>query len=157
MVMENVVVHQNPAWREQANFIITAKLHDKTELSDWKWEQLWARQLTSNQFQICCIPFFTYNLALGDVVETFPEENKHYVIQKITKHSDHQTFRIWLHNMDIHEEILKEITTLGCLTELQIPNGKLIAIDTDSRQQADGLIQILELREEQGDLIYENG
>jgi hypothetical protein len=33
-------------------------------------EQLWARQVGDRRFEICCIPFFVYDMALGDVVET---------------------------------------------------------------------------------------
>jgi hypothetical protein len=31
---------------------------------------LWARQVGDRRFEICCIPFFLYDVALGDVVET---------------------------------------------------------------------------------------
>lgn len=33
-------------------------------------EQLFARQLGPHRFELCCIPFFTYVLSLGDIVET---------------------------------------------------------------------------------------
>jgi hypothetical protein len=32
-------------------------------------EQLWARQVGDRHFELCCIPYFVYDLALGDVVE----------------------------------------------------------------------------------------
>ena len=32
-------------------------------------EQLWARRVDDEHHEICCIPFFVYDLALGDTVE----------------------------------------------------------------------------------------
>ncbi|MBP2478600.1 hypothetical protein JOF53_007472 [Crossiella equi] len=32
-------------------------------------EQLWLRPLNEDEYQVCCLPFRVYGLALGDVVE----------------------------------------------------------------------------------------
>ena len=63
-----VAIHLNPAWRDRANFIafVSIELDEPGE----RWEQLWARQIANNLFEICCIPFFAYDLALGDQVDT---------------------------------------------------------------------------------------
>src|SRR5690625_5461577 len=63
-----IAVHAHPAWRDKANFMIFADLSE-SGLSG-RWEQLWSRQLSETEFQLCCIPFFTYGLALGDRVTT---------------------------------------------------------------------------------------
>ena len=85
----NVAVHQAPIWREHADFIITAAL-DKG-----RWEQLWARQIEPTLFEICCVPFFVYDLALADHVETAPMLEKEYVVTRVVKRSGRQVFRVW--------------------------------------------------------------
>jgi hypothetical protein len=51
MEPEAAVQHETPVWRERANFIIGAALD-----APGKWEQLWARQVSPNRFELCCIP-----------------------------------------------------------------------------------------------------
>src|SRR5207237_9725655 len=59
-------VHSDPVWRERADFIIGAPLPE-----EGRAEQLWARRLGEPlMFEICCIPFFLYDVALGDVLQT---------------------------------------------------------------------------------------
>jgi hypothetical protein len=60
-------VHLEPVWRERSNFVIAAEVPDG---GDTETEQLWARQIDEHRFEICCIPFFVFDIALGDVVET---------------------------------------------------------------------------------------
>ena len=62
--------HLNPVWREKANFIIGAVVPSlKNNPKEKVWEQLWARKIDNDHYEICCIPMFAYGLALGDVVE----------------------------------------------------------------------------------------
>jgi hypothetical protein len=62
--VDSIATHDYPAWRAQANYLIMA------DLSPWglqdRWEQLWASQVAEDEFILCCIPFFTYGMALGD-------------------------------------------------------------------------------------------
>src|SRR5690625_2025607 len=87
-----IAVHAHPAWRDKANFMIFADLSE-SGLSG-RWEQLWSRQLSETEFQLCCIPFFTYGLALGDRVTTGPAKDKKYVILSVTRKSGRLVYRI---------------------------------------------------------------
>jgi hypothetical protein len=78
-------VHEGPVWRDRANFIVGAPLSE-----EGRAEQLWARQLGGERFEICCIPFFVYDLALGDVVETDAAQN----IVRVVEPSGRFVFRI---------------------------------------------------------------
>ena len=69
--------HNDPAWRDQANFVICADI--SSDPSKGEWEQLWATQISDNYFRICCIPFFTYGISLGDVVEA----DKDYIVRDV--------------------------------------------------------------------------
>jgi len=56
-----IAIHLEPAWRARANFIIAAEIGG-TALRPER-EQLWARQTDEFCFELCCIPFFVYDLA----------------------------------------------------------------------------------------------
>lgn len=61
-------VHRDPVWRHRSNFVIGAALEPSVTGVDS--EQLWARRVGERPFELCCIPFLTYGLALAGVVET---------------------------------------------------------------------------------------
>src|SRR5947209_19841994 len=87
------VTHPDPVWREVANFMIHADIRE--EGSPFRLEQLWCRQLSDDRFIICCIPFFSYDLALADEVVTAPAGDHRYVVREVAKPSGHYTFRVW--------------------------------------------------------------
>jgi len=153
----DTVMHENPVWRERANFIITAKIDLEPTTAQWRWEQLWARQVTENRFVLCCIPFFIYDLALGDEVETGPSEERHYVIQQVINLSGHYTFRTWFHDSSVRSEVSSELARMGCLTEWRSSYSNLLAIDAISDSQAQAVADLLLHREQLGHLVYETG
>lgn len=150
---EPALIHENPVWRERADFIILAKV--RSETGESRWEQLWARQLNDNRFEICCIPFFVYDLALGDEVETGPEAGKRYVIKRVTKPSGRYTFRVWFTNSAMRHTLPEKITGMGCLLEWQSKDGNLLAIDAESETLAREVADILGDEEALGHLVFE--
>lgn len=81
-------VHQEPVWRDRSNFVIAAAVPGG---GDTETEQLWGRQIDERRFEICCIPFFVYDLALGDVVETDGD----YIVERVVEPSGRYVFRVW--------------------------------------------------------------
>jgi hypothetical protein len=65
-----VATHREPAWRDRADYILQADLTDHG--MPGRFEQLWARALGDGRFELCCLPFFTYGYALGDLVQERP-------------------------------------------------------------------------------------
>lgn len=57
-------VHRDPVWRDGADFIIAARIDPGDTGVDT--EQLWARRIDDGRHELCCIPFFAYDLALGE-------------------------------------------------------------------------------------------
>jgi hypothetical protein len=157
----NTAVHADPVWRDRANFLIKARLPpisgENAALSK-EWEQLWCKQIAENQFEICCIPYFVYDLALGDVVETGLEGEDRYLIQRVLRPSGRFCFRVWFggsatsHSRD---EVIQFAAQLGCLSEWGSTN--LLAIDAGSEGQAHALADYLAQREQVGSLVYETG
>lgn len=88
----DIVVHLSPAWRNKANFL----LFGVVELDgEQRWEQVWARQIADNEFELCCVPFFLYDLSIGDVVATETRAARKFVISARLKASGLRTVRVW--------------------------------------------------------------
>lgn len=148
------VVHQDPIWRERANFIIHAELPEKDRPQ--RFEQLWARQLDDDRFELCCIPFLVFNLALGDVVITSPKGDRQYVMKKVVEPSGRYVFRVWLGQSPLpRDEIAHELGALGSLIEWSSPN--LLAVDAADSEHAQLVADFLIEREKAGLLVYETG
>jgi len=142
-------VHQEPVWRERSDFIIAAKI---LESDDIETEQLFAKQLDDYRFEICCLPFFVYDLALGDVVET----NADYVIKRVVEPSGRYVFRLWFgESFHPRDEIADALKGLGSLIEWSSRN--LLAVDAIDPEHAQQVADFLAEREHTRQLIYETG
>jgi|GEM_PF-922724 len=158
--LHHVAFHNNPVWSKKANFVINARLDSKESDSSLKWEQLWVRNLGENLYEVCCIPFFVYNLALGDEVETILsiDDLQSNIFHKIYKASGHYTFRIWFGEVptsQTKEEIYSELLNLNCLAEWYSPD--LLALDAESESHAQVVANLLDHKEKLGLLVYETG
>jgi hypothetical protein len=148
------IKHLNPVWREKANFIIGGKCTNAAAEDSNTWEQLWSRKITDDIFEICCIPFFLYDISLGDEVKT----DQDYWIFEVIQRSGHFTFRVWFGNStnpNIREEIIDKVNGLGCLFEWYSNN--LLAIDAPTADLAKQMSGLLYEKEQIGLLIYETG
>ena len=153
MADRDFVVHSSPARRERANFIIRADIREQG--SPRSLEQLWARQLDDTRFELCCIPFFVYDLALGDEVETDAER---YVIKRVVKRSGGYTFRAWFgdsDDIDARDEVIAALRGLGL--ELEWYSENLLAIGAADEQWAQEVADLLLEQEQLGHLTYETG
>lgn len=147
-----VAIHENPVWRDKSDFIIRAYLEEKDGRNEW--EQLWAKQIDDRRFSICCIPFFAYDLALADDVETDGD----YVVQSVVKPSGQVTFRAWFGNSakrGAKDEVLRQLGAIGPLLEWSSAN--LLAISAVDAVQAQQVADCLHSSQNAGNLIYEIG
>lgn len=152
MSTEREAVHQGPVWRDRANFIIAVELIG----SDLMTEQLWAKQLSDDTFEICCIPFFVYDVALGDVVQTAPAGGRRYMVQRVVRPSGRFVFRVWFgDSFQPRREIAEQLEALGAVLEWSSPN--LLAVDVADEDLAKVISGWLLEREQQGQLVYETG
>lgn len=134
-------------WRERANFVIGAALPE-----EGRSEQLWARQLGKNRFEICCIPFFLYDVALGDVVET----DANYDLVRVVVPSGRFVFRVWFGDSFYpRKEVADELSELGALSEWSSTN--LLAVDASNEAHAQSIADYLAEQERVGRLMYETG
>lgn len=143
-------IHPEPIWRARSNFITTSVI-DSAD-TDFATEQLWARKVDESHFELCCIPFFVYDLALGDVVETDSE----YMVRRVSTRSGRHVFRVYFGDSFYpREEIAQELTARGGLLEVSSTN--LLAVDARDRAHAEELAAFLQEQEDLGHLIYETG
>lgn len=148
------VVHQDPVWRERSNFIINAELAERDRPR--RFEQLFAKQVGEDRFEICCIPFFVYDIALGDVVVTSPKGGRKYVVDKVVEPSGRYVFRVWFgESFHPRDEIAAELRALGSVIEWSSRN--LLAVDAVDREHAQLVADFLAEREQAGHLVYETG
>ena len=148
------IQHFDPVRREQTNYILRVKCVDPDGKDSNHWEQLWCRKISDNLYEICCIPFFLYNVSFGDVVKEDPDLGTIDVV----KPSGHYTFRVWFGDSpepDTHEGVIKQVNGLGCLFECYSHN--LMAIDAPSEGIAHQIADFLYHKQQEKLLIYETG
>jgi hypothetical protein len=144
-------VHPDPAWRDRANYIIRADLTAHGMAGHF--EQLWARTEDQQHFEICCIPFFTYGIALGDIVTWDPTND----LVEVTKSSGHRNIRIAFLDKSkaaaSHQTVHGALVSEGCTVEFSSDGYGAIDIDTATR--ADTVPALLAPWVSDGTLIWE--
>jgi hypothetical protein len=146
--------HPEPVWRDKANFVINMELPPSD--SSKQFEQLWSRQVGDDEFEVCCIPFFVYDLALGDVVRTAPKGGRRCIVDRVVKPSGRYTFRVWFgKSFHPRDELVEDIQKLGSLIEWSSRN--MVAVDAVDAEQAQRVADFLSDREQRQQLIYETG
>jgi hypothetical protein len=142
-------VHTEPAWREQADFIVGARFEiDSVEAS----EQLFARRVGALTFEICCIPFFVYDLALGDIVLT----DEQYTVVRVIEPSGRYVFRARIEADAANKTAMwDQLVALGALVEKS--SERFWAIDAKDDAFAQAVADQLQRWESSGSLTYETG
>lgn len=142
---EQIFVHESPLLRDEANYIFRAVLPDGSA------EQLWGKRISDSTVKICCIPFFTYNVALRDIVQLDTDGRLAFVL----KPSGRFVGRIWFgegrHAVDGTVEALER---LGA--SLEWSSANLLAVDS-SAEIGDAVVAFLSAGHYAGDFVYENG
>jgi hypothetical protein len=152
MDAEAAAQHETPAWRDRANFMIGARLDEPG-----KWEQLWARRLGPNRFELCCIPFMTYGLALGDVVETERYDDREYIVANVVEPSGHYAMRVWFLDTSIADEVAARLSSAGALLEWRGHWSRLLAVDAADEAMTHVVAETLRPYEQAGQLNFETG
>jgi hypothetical protein len=152
-----IATQRDPANISHADFIIMVSVPDDAD----KVEQLWVKRvdkqpadgLGPREFVICCIPFFTYGIALGDTVRTDAE---HYVCE-VVKKAGHRNLRVAVADpsraREFHIPLHDKIVGSGLLTEWLSPG--YVAVDLPPGTPEDELVAWLEKRKVQGEIEYE--
>jgi hypothetical protein len=144
-------VHRDPLWRDRSNFIIAVQV-DPAD-TNITTEQLWSRKIDNLHFEVCCIPFFAYDIALGDTVEVDAD----YLVKRVSSPSGRYVFRVFFEcgNHALRDPTVASLQALGALVEWSSPI--LLAVDALDQAQAQLIADYLHNQEQHGRLIYETG
>ena len=77
---------------------------------DDNFEQIWTERVAEDLFEVCCIPFFAYDLALGDVVRADPLGER--VIQSVEQRSGNGVVRVAVKQAEEAEEVHAQLHDL---------------------------------------------
>jgi hypothetical protein len=144
---DNEMIHRRPVWRDRADYILRGSEPDEDGT-----EQLWARKLDGTRFEICCIPFTLYELALGDIVE----REEHRIGVRVVESSNRSVFRVWFGESTYpKDEIEQTVLHLGGLVEWS--SAGLLAIDAANAGIAGAVFAYLERHHNDGHLLLETG
>ena len=143
-------VHSDPVWRDRADFIIAVNIDPGS--TGITTEQLWARRLDDERFEICCIPFFAYDVALGDTVEVDAD----HLVTRVVEPSGRYVFRVHFGSPEQpRDDVMEQLDGLGVLVEWS--SDSLVALDARDGDHAQHVADVLQEREDRGDLVYETG
>ncbi|WP_412520606.1 DUF4265 domain-containing protein [Actinomadura madurae] len=84
------IVHEEPVIRPDQAHIAVVDLEPFG--FPRQMEQIWLRPLSDRNYEVCCLPFRVYGLAMGDVVSLDEEARS---VNKIIRHSGNRVFRIF--------------------------------------------------------------
>jgi hypothetical protein len=147
--LDYVAVHREPALRSKANYIFRARIERSGD--NVEWEQLWGRKLAENVLELCCIPFFLYDVHLGDIV-LIDEKS---VLVAVISSAGQRTFRVWFLRSDTEERraMIHELEQAG---PIEWSSDNLVAVSVEAgRSQA--VADLLSEAERLGVLEYETG
>jgi hypothetical protein len=148
-----IVTHASPAARDRSNYIVRLNLTGDG-MPD-HYEQMWTRTDDERHHELCCIPFFTYGLSLGDVLTMTGEDGAYRVESK----GGNRTIRVAIHDASYaheqHEGLHSALIQVGALAEFRGHANSYCAIDIVNQAQADAVIAMLSPLAETGTLIWE--
>lgn len=122
-----------------------------------RFEQLWTKKVGESQFEVCCVPFFLYDLALGDTVETAPQGERQYVLSRVVTRSGRFVFRVFFERLQYRyrDATVEGLQTLGAQVEWSSPS--LLAVDARDQAHAQQVADYLHGQEKAQRLVYETG
>ncbi len=154
--MAHFVVHDRPVWRSRSTSVIRATIPSPPEDQAW-FEQLWARKIDDHLYELCCIPFATYDYALGDILDVAPSGESTHLVHGVVEHSGRSVFRAWLAGADKATwDELEEILRFRRL-KYEFRKPALVTIDVADDVVAHELEAELAKLQTEGRLRYEHG
>ncbi|MFF7679029.1 DUF4265 domain-containing protein [Actinacidiphila glaucinigra] len=131
------VSHDDPAWRGGQHRLAMVNLA-RFDL-EGMLEQLWLREVGGGEgYEICCIPFYTYGLALGDVVSVDETGNISHLVRKTGRLALRVLFDALRSSLDGRDSLRGAVASAGLLSEW---NGDHhVAIDMPNASVAQSLL-----------------
>ena len=146
------VAHAEPVWRERANYIIQVSL-EGYGMQPGALEQLWTRTQDQQRFEVCCLPFFTYGIALGDEVTWTDGDRQAVVASRSGRRLIRCAFDDPADGERSHEDFHGALVASGALVEFLRPG--YVAIDIDSPTRLSAVLEAISPLHESGRASWE--
>lgn len=132
-----VAVHQDPVRKPTANYILRALVDIEDGVV--RWEQLWTKKVAENRFELCCIPFFICDLALGDEVTKMDDGTV-----AVLRPSGQWTFHAWFDGATFENRFMRECADqlVRMNVELEWSSPEYLAVSA-GEDQVDAVIDTL--------------
>ncbi|MEW2623330.1 DUF4265 domain-containing protein [Streptomyces sp. NPDC048106] len=148
------VVHEQPVGRASTNYIARVDLAPFD--LDGQVEQLWLKAVNDGSYEVACIPFSAYGIALGDVVVLNGDD----YVSEVVGRSSHRTLRL-LFTPDLPAaelqkaaaEIKSEIIAADLLSEWN--GARFIAVDVPPGAEPSSLFTVMEAAVNAGHAFWE--
>jgi hypothetical protein len=144
--------HEFPIWKDKADSVVIVKTSESDEQA-WE-EKLPARKLkdTQNLYEICALPFYTYDVCLGDTVRVDKDKNILEVVESPMRYG----FRVYIKPEspdNTYEKVNEELSKHKCNIEINTPT--FFGVDVENEEIASHISGILQNYEDKGVLEYE--
>jgi hypothetical protein len=142
---------------EQAGSTVWAAV--ETESPDSvRWEGLLARRLPGERASVCSIPFWLYDLNLGDEVALMMSAEDEPVVTEVVADSGNHTFRVRFVDASSDDErwreLMVDLEPFECWFDVRSPG--FLALSAPPAH-AQGVADHLDRREQRGELLFETG
>ncbi|MCX0245655.1 DUF4265 domain-containing protein [Streptomyces drozdowiczii] len=118
-------------------------------------EQVWLKSIGGEEYEMCCLPFRVYGLALGDVVRL---DLTSRIVSRIKRRSGNRVFRLFFpvsiadrEFRSVKRTIVSRIENSGLLAEWSGPRH--VAIDVPVSGSIDSVWEVV--RENEGVILWE--
>jgi len=147
--------HENPAWRARADSVL------RVDLAPYgmpgRFEQLWTRRRAgAGLHELCCIPFFTYAVSLGDVfrVRTTGQVS---VIEAVVVPSGRANVRLAFRSRQVaaerHQEVHAAVAASGLPHEWR--SAGYLAVSVNGQAELNAIWSVLSRWADTGDAALE--
>ena len=158
--MDTTKKHLRPAWAEKADCVLQMRIETGNAQLDNppRYEEIYARDLGEGFFQVCCVPFFLYDLALGDVVKV-GAQNGAQIVEGVAQESGQHTFRAYFGRtfMPAARDVLIDELSIMAGVVVEWYSEDLLGLSAENDAVANDLARWLETAMSRGQLQYETG
>lgn len=154
--MDELKKHPHPVWGEHADFALQLRIETGNPNLDNppRYEELPVQDLTEGFYRICCIPFFVYDLALGDVLHLVDGK-----LDGVAQESGQHTFRAYFGRafMPAARSVLIDELAIMPGVFIEWYSNDLLGLSAENDAVANDLARWLETAMSRGQLQYETG
>lgn len=154
--MNDIKKHPHPVWADKADFLLQLRIQTGDPRMDDppRYEELPVQDMGEGFCRICCVPFFLYDLALGDVLKLTDGK-----LDGVAQESGHHTFRAYFGRAFMpaaRSVLIDELAMMpGVITEWY--SNDLLGLSAENDAVAKQLARWLETAMSRGQLQYETG